>query len=705
MKTRRDFLKIAAAAAGGTMMPAAIQRALAIPADRRTGTIKDVEHVVILMQENRSFDHYFGSLRGVRGFDDPRPVLLPDGRSVWHQPTAEVKTKRYHDRGLSENATYVLPFYINPQKTTEFQAGTDHGWSSGHLAWNHGRHDRWVNQKQDVMTMGYLKRDDVSFHYALADAFTICDSYFCSVHANTCPNRIYMWSGTIDAQNAYGTKPNGPGFDERHHTNGYTWTTYPERLEKAGVSWKVYQGGTGVPGEPTDNYTDNSLEFFAQYQVQEGASPASALVKNGVTNRSLLGFKEDVRRGKLPQVSWIVAPYKYSEHPEASPTDGAYYISLVMDALTSNPDVWSKTVLLINYDENDGLFDHIVPPMPPKTQAAGQYGLVSADLRESLKDEFIDMDKYPDQRHPIIHGADPGGLQPIGLGPRVPMLVISPWTTGGWVCSQVFDHTSVLQFLERRFAVQEPNISAWRRAVCGDLTAAFDFSNAAKSPSHVFSPPAPIKSLHQPYSVPKVQAMPEQEKGTRPARALPYQLETTCRVEADRVTIDLINKGTAGAAFYIYDRMRPQEEPRRYTVSAGDTLTDLWQEKEGGRYDLAVHGPNGYTVYQKGTISKGEPIVSVKQDPTAMSLHVSVKNPSESACVYTVKENHTKVREMKTIDAGGEDSVELAVVSSNGWFDVVIRTSDAKAPFLRRFAGHIENGKPSMSEPTRTAAT
>jgi phospholipase C len=698
MKTRRDFLKIAAAAAGSTVLPPSIRRAIAIPADRRTGTIQDVEHVVILMQENRSFDHYFGSLRGVRGFNDPRPVLLPNGRPVWYQPTAKVKTSHYHDRGLSPAAEYVLPFYINPQKTTEFQAGTDHGWSSGHLAWNNGHHNQWVNQKQDVMTMGYLKREDVSFHYALADAFTICDSYFCSVHANTCPNRIYMWSGTMDAQNAYGVRPNGPGFDERQQTNGYTWTTYPERLEKAGVSWKVYQGGSGVPGEPTDNYTDNSLEFFAQYQVQEGASAESPLVKKGVTDRSLKGFKEDVESGKLAQVSWVVAPYKYSEHPEASPTDGAYYVSLVLDALTSNPEVWSRTVLLINYDENDGLFDHVVPPMPPKSQQPGQYGMVSADLYASLKDEFIDMDKYPEQRHPKVDGADPGGVQPIGLGPRVPMLVISPWSTGGWVCSQTFDHTSVIQFLERRFGVQEPNISAWRRAVCGDLTSAFDFSRMSDNRNVSFPPPAPIKSLQQPYSVPKVQTMPVQEKGTRPARPLPYWLETACEIGSDRVRIRLTNKGKAGAAFYIYNRAEPDQEPRRYTVSAGDTLSDFWVAGSRGVFDLAAYGPNGFMVHQKGTVSAAEPSVQLQQDPAQRTVRVVVRNNSQGPRRFAIEEGYTKLRTRKMVLAGEDTSVEIPLADSAGWFDVKVQAEKAE-PFLRRFAGHIEDGKASTSDP------
>jgi phospholipase C len=685
-------------------MPPAIQRALAIPAARRTGTIQDVEHVVILMQENRSFDHYFGTLRGVRGFSDPRPALLPNGKPIWYQPTAEVKTKHYHDRGLSPTAEYVLPFYINPQQTTEFQAGTDHGWSTGHLAWNNGHWNQWVNQKQDVMTMGYLKRQDVSFHYALADAFTICDAYHCSIHSNTCPNRIYMWSGTIDAKNVYGTKANGPGFDERHKTNGYTWTTYTERLEKAGISWKVYQGGSGEPGTPTDNYTDNSLEFFARYQVQEGASPDSPLVQKGVTNRTLVGFKEDVQSGKLAQVTWVVAPYKYSEHPEASPTDGAHYISLVLDALTSTPEVWSKTVFLINYDENDGLFDHIVPPMPPKSQERNKHGLVSDDLLASLSDEFIDMTKYPHERRPIIPDADPGGVQPIGLGPRVPMLVISPWSTGGWVCSELFDHTSVIQFLEKRFNVHEPNISAWRRSVCGDLTAAFDFSQTPVINNQSFPPPKPIQSRHQPYSVPEPQTMPVQEPGTRPARALPYALETACRVESDRISLEFHNKGAAGAAFYVYDRVQPTNDPRRYTVSAGNTLTDHWTYASGYPFELVLYGPNGYYVQQKGTSGSQEPVVHLEIDPSGHSLKLTLRNPSDAPVTLDIWEGYTKFTTSQNLAPHAETNMQIDLPAACRWYDVSAKIATNKG-YLRRFAGHAENGKPGTSDPLRFTAT
>jgi phospholipase C len=705
-KSRREFLRMATVASGAAMLPASIRKALAIPATRTTGSIQDVEHVVILMQENRSFDHYFGSLRGVRGFNDPRPIQLPNGKSVWYQPPARVKTKHYHDRGLLAHAKHILPWYLNPKNTTEYQAGTDHGWSSGHLAWNNGKYDQWVNQKQDVLTMGHLKRQDVSFHYALADAFTICDSYFCSSFSNTLVNRIYLWTGTCDPRNTHGTKPNGPALEERGKVNGYTWTTYPERLEANNVSWKVYQGGSGVPGTPTDNYTDNSLEFFAQYQVDEGASPTSALVQKGASTHTLVDFHKDVQNNQLPQVSWIVAPYKYCEHPEASPSDGAYYINLVLEALTSNPEIWSKTVFLINYDENDGLFDHVVPPMPPNTQAMNTQGRVSEDLVDSLKDEFVDMDKYGKNEHPLIPGADPGGLQPVGLGPRVPMLIVSPWTKGGWVCSQTFDHTSVLQFLEARFGVLEPNITAWRRAVCGDLTSAFDFSKAETTNVASFTVPAPIVSRHQPYQVPVHQKMPFQEPGVRPARPLPYEFSMRCRIEREKLFVDFENPGHVGAAFYVYSGHAPHQPPRRYAMSASRSLSDYWGPfKSEEEYDLSIYGPNGYRSQFKGrypSVEKAEilnPEAILHHDIQLGGVSLIVVNEGSIPCTLTANNSYdgSELRRYE-LAPGARVGDRWPLVSSSGWFDLSIRNPE-DATYLRRFAGHIETGRPSTSDP------
>jgi phospholipase C len=705
-KSRREFLKMATVSAGVTLLPPSIRKALAIPANRATGSIQDVGHVVILMQENRSFDHYFGSLRGVRGFNDPRPMMLANGKPVWYQPPAKIKTNQYHDRGLSVHAKYVLPWYLNPKNTTEYQAGTDHGWSSGHLAWNRGKYDQWVDQKQDVLTMGHLKRQDVSFHYALADAFTLCDSYFCSAFADTLINRIYLWTGTCDPRNAYGTKRNGPALEERGKVNGYTWTTYPERLEANKVSWRVYQGGSGVPGTPTDNYTDNSLEFFAQYQVAEGASPTSSLVKNGVSTHTLVDFSNDVKENRLPEVTWIVAPYKYCEHPEASPTDGAYYINLVLEALTANPEVWSKTVFLINYDENDGLFDHVVPPMPPSTQAMNTQGMVSDDLAESLKDEFVDLDKYFHEKHPLIPGADPGGLQPVGLGPRVPMLIVSPWTKGGWVCSQTFDHTSVLQFLEARFGVPEPNISKWRRAVCGDLTSAFDFSVSPDVAVTSFDVPKPITSRHLPYHVPSAQEMPVQEPGTRPARPLPYEFTTQCRLEKERLYVDFVNTGKAGTAFYAYNQRAPHEPPRRYAVSAGQKLSDYWDiSGQRSAYDVAVYGPNGYMSHFRGRLpdklqkETANPEVAAHCDGKLGDVYLIYANSGVQPCTLIASNSYGSTEATHNSLAPGATSQERwSLASSSGWFDLSI-TQATEPEFLRRFAGHIETGRPSTSDP------
>ena len=729
MRSRRDFLRLAATAAGAAMMPASIRKALAIPANRATGTIKDVEHVVILMQENRSFDHYFGSLRGVRGFNDPRPALLPSGKPVWYQPTASAKTHHYKDRGLHPSAEHVLPFYLNPKLTTEFQPGTDHGWSSGHQSWNHGHHNQWVTQKQDVITMGYLHREDVAFHYALADAFTICDAYHCSVHANTAPNRIYLWSGTMDAANKLSKKPNGPGFGERHKVNGFTWTTYPERLEKAGISWKLYQGGTGIPGDPTDNYTDNSLEFFAQYQVDEGADPHGPLVQKGVTDRSLAGFREDCVSGKLAQVTWVVAPYKYSEHPEASPRDGAFYVNSVLEALTANPEIWSKTVFLINYDENDGLFDHIVPPMPPYSQKLNAEGLVSDDLVEALADEFIDMDKHPHDRRPLVPGTDPGGLQPIGLGPRVPMLIVSPWSTGGYVCSQTFDHTSVLQFLEARFDIPEPNVNKWRRAICGDLTSAFDFAGKANAAIAPIPVPAVLTSLKQPYQVPEKQSMPKQEPGTRPARPLPYALTTRSKVDpaGDKIWIEFRNEGKAGAAIYARNNRLPLEAPRRYSISAQQSLSDFWlisdtdsdlrprQVRTEPDYDITFHGPNGYLSQfrgivvpptsedpedNKGVKARPNPELIFRYDHQEGDIYLTLANLGAAPCTLVVANAYAKSEapHKYPLKPGQVAEDHWTLAASNNWFDISITTAESPT-FLRRFAGHVETGRPSTSDP------
>jgi phospholipase C len=344
-------------------LPLSISKALAISAHNRTGTIADVEHIIILTQENQSFDHYFGTLRGVRGFSDPRAVKLPNGRPVWFQPDGK--------------GGEVPPFRPNlPSLGLTYLPGTQHDWNSSHAAWNLGKYDQWVPQKS-VVTMAYMKRDDIPYHFAHADAFTICDAYHCSVMGPTDPNRYHMWTGWLGNDGQDG----GPVISNAEA--GYDWSTYPERLQAAGVSWKIYQDiGVGLTapnwgwGAPyVGNYGDNSLLYFHQYQNAQPGTPLADYAKTG-TNILAGGtlfdvFAEDVRTGKLPQVSWIASPEAYSEHSNWPSNFGAWYISQFLDILTSNPEVWSKTIIFINWDENDGGFDHMVSPTPPQTSANG----------------------------------------------------------------------------------------------------------------------------------------------------------------------------------------------------------------------------------------------------------------------------------------------------------------------------------------------
>jgi phospholipase C len=227
-KNRRDFLRAAASAAGSatalSMLPLGIRNALAIPANNAKGNIQDVEHIIILMQENRAFDHYFGTLRGVRGFGDTRAITLPTGNPVWYQPLTE---------GITADAGYVLPFRPSaPNLGLQFLQDLAHDWDTTHTAWNGGLYNQWVPAK-GTTTMAYMTRDDIPFHYALADAFTICDAYHCSLLGPTDPNRYYMWTGWVGNDGSGG----GPVIDNSEL--GYGWSTYPEVLQNAGISWKI----------------------------------------------------------------------------------------------------------------------------------------------------------------------------------------------------------------------------------------------------------------------------------------------------------------------------------------------------------------------------------------------------------------------------------------------------------------------------------
>lgn len=682
MIDRRLFLQRLASLSAAGAVPAPIAKALAQPANRRTGTLKDVEHVVILMQENRAFDHYFGTLPGVRGFADPRAMQLRSGASVFHQPRAD--------------GSPVLPFRMDGAKTSgQLLKSLDHSWKGAgeqsSAKW--AEYDRWIDVKGE-MTMGYFTRQDVPFYHALADAFTVCDAYYCSLHGPTNPNRMYLFTGTSGMAvgdmrpHAVHNEDDGnwtgdASRDKPDWAGAARWTTYAERLQKAGVDWKVYQ--------EFDNFGCNSLAYFKQFR---GLDPSSELYRRGramvpgstpenapqTTGQHLVdAIRADVEADRLPQVSWVVTPTKFCEHPEAPPAFGEDMLSRVLDALVSNPEVWSKTALIINYDENDGFFDHMPGPIPAIERGRG---LSTVDTRGE-----------------VYEG------QSVGLGMRVPLLVVSPWSRGGWVNSQVHDHTSVIRFLEKRFGVMEPNITPWRRAVAGDLTSLFDFADPDTSALHALPAtddylarimaaakmPAPV--------VPAQQSLPKQETGRRPTRALPYRLALTSRRSARGLEITFANTGGAGAVFQVYAPKTTDAGPWTYTVEAGKQVSDVLPGLPGDApYDLVVHGPNGWLRELSGDADEAAPeIVLDESDPDTLKL--TVANPSSRAARLTLSApTYGEIGTRKIdLEAGKSATLAIPVKASANWYDLVVTQDDAR--FVRRFAGHAETGRPSLSDP------
>ncbi|QEC67567.1 phospholipase C, phosphocholine-specific [Panacibacter ginsenosidivorans] len=827
MDNRRDFIKKAAMLAGGAglinMLPPSVQKALAINPAPGT-TWQDAEHVVLLMQENRSFDHCFGMLKGVRGFNDPRAIKLPNNNKVWLQTNAKGET--------------YAPFRLNIKDTkATWMSSLPHSWSNQVDARNNGKFDKWLDAKrpgkpyEDIpMTMGYYTREDIPFYYAMADAFTVCDQHFCSSLTGTTPNRLFFWTGTVREDANHKARVRNADTDYGVEA---AWKTFPERLEENGVSWKIYQNeisvGVGFEGEEEAwlaNFTDNPIEWFSQYKVKlskgyldylQKAEPVilqrieslkskvasanadeqkkiteqiadlekqlaivkedkknftkekydqlSAFEKNihdkAFTTNSgdaayhelttlkykhndkdetlsipkgdvLHQFRSDVANGKLPTVSWIVAPENFSDHP-TSPWYGAWYISEVMDILTKNPEVWKKTIFILTYDENDGCFDHVPPFVPPHSKKPST-GLVTGNLDTTVEQVSLEEDlKY--------YPKDEARESPIGLGYRVPLIIASPWSRGGWVNSEVFDHTSSLQFLEKFITnkfnkkIEETNISTWRRHVCGDLTSVFRPYNGEQIDALSFpSKETFIESIHQakfkaiPDNFKNLTAqeiavannnpsvspyMPQQEKGVKPACALAYELYADGNLSADRkqYQIKLIAGNTVfgsnanGAPFHVYSYNK-EVIVKAYTVTAGNELQDAWPLTGNGNYDLHVYAPNGF--YRAFTGDANDPRLKAqlkyefeKGNSNALTgnLILSLYNVSSKDLAVQIKDNayHNPVQ-TTLIQASSQEIITLNLGNSAGWYDISI-TVDGSNTFLKRFAGHIDTGKHSFTDP------
>ena len=766
------------------------------------------------MQENRSFDHAFGMLRGVRGFNDPRAVTLPDQKPVWLQSNAAGET--------------YAPFWLDIKGSKATWLGSlPHSWTDQSDARNHGNHDGWLDAKGShhkgcvgmPLTMGYYNRDDLPFYYALADAFTICDQNFCSSLTATTPNRLHLWTGTIRENQSADSAANVRNSDVDYGSTAM-WKTFPERLEAAGVSWRVYQNelsvASGLAGEADAwlaNFGDNPLEFFDQYRVGfrkthrehverlMAALPAEieklkaeggngkelaakekllkyaasehalwtddALARLSERDRALhdkafttnqddpdyrelstlryrdggvehemaipksdpfYQFRKDVNGGVLPAVSWLVPSERFSDHP-SSPWYGAWYLAETLNILTKNPEVWSKTIFILTYDENDGYFDHVPPYVAPEP-GNPESGKTSPGIDAAL--EYLPLEQDL-RKHPAKEAR--GG--PVGLGYRVPLVVASPWSRGGYVCSQVFDHTSVLQLLERVLSkrpgkeIRETNISSWRRTVSGDLTSSFrpfEGGSAAvdfQSRDAFFEQVNKAQFTRMPSGFHKLDArdvtggawMPRQEPGVRPSAALPYELAASGALSDGGARFQIVleardrlfGKAAAGSPFHVYTpgkfRNQLKLRTRAYAVSAGDRLTDSWEMAgfENGIYHLRVCGPNGF--FREFSGSAQDPLVEIQCEyamrgnaPTG-DIELRIQNHAKQALTFGIKDHGYKTGDHGiSVEPGASHALVLALAESHRWYDFSVTIAGANR-FLRRFAGRLETGVSGFSDP------
>ncbi|MBZ4191754.1 phosphocholine-specific phospholipase C [Niabella beijingensis] len=833
MDNRRSFLKKSMLLSGAAGIRAAVPDSLlkALSIDPKPGsTFLDAEHIVILMQENRSFDHCFGTLQGVRGFNDPRAITLPDQKPVWFQ--------------TNEKGDTYGPFRLNIKESKATWTGAlPHSRHSQVDAYNNGKYDKWLPSKKAgnkkysglPLTMGFYTREDLPFNYALADAFTVCDQNFCSAMTSTTPNRSFFWTGKIrDTDEGY---PRDNIRNDNFSHAKMSWKTFPELLTEKDIPWKFYQNdiscGGGYKAQERSwlsNFGCNLLEFFKAYNVKytpryvEGLkqlvetlpgeinqlqeeSPSSeaaakkikaalakkqevldnaraelqqwsitnfekltdkqkelfynAFVNNkqdagyrslselkyseGGTDRLLTvpsgdilyQFRKDVDEGKLPAVSWLAGPQNFSDHPSA-PWYGAWYVSEILDILTKNPEVWKKTIFIMTYDENDGYYDH-VPPFSIADNKKPGTGKCSDGIETEI--EHVRLEYELKQGIPEKQARE----APVGLGFRVPMVIASPWSRGGKVCSQLFDHTSTLQFLETFFNQKQNknirigNISEWRRTICGDLTAAFspfDGNTAHELPFlkrdpfvetiynaqfkkdpggfHLLSE-QDIRQVSSGSGYPAF--MPRQEKGTRPSPALPYELYVDGNLSEDRSRLvvslkagnAVFGKKAQGAPFTAYAPETFQDEKGTasvcrnwsFAVKAGDGLSYEWPvtyfDKE--QYHLRIHGPNGFFRSFKG--GKQDPQLSVtctyelnNNQPTGnVVLQFNASKPVYIDVVDNAYKNNTVSRQVN-----GDQKLVLNLSKSSGWYDFSVRIK-GNSSFEKRYAGRVETTKESITDP------
>ncbi|KAA2224888.1 phosphocholine-specific phospholipase C [Chryseobacterium sediminis] len=776
---RREFLEKSSLLLAGlgtsSVLHPSILKALAIDPVAQS-TFYDAEHVVILMQENRSFDHAFGALKGVRGFLDKRAFVKQDGHSVFFQK--------------NDDGKYASPARLDLRNTkSTWMSSLPHSWADQQKALNKGKYDQWLQAKASgnkeykniPLTLGYYNREDLPFYYQLADAFTIFDQYFCSSLTGTTPNRLFLWSGTLREQQNGKVKANvvneNIDYDKARQAK---WKSFPEILEQQNVSWRIYQNEISLPkgmsGEQEawlSNFTDNPIEWFSKFNVKfskgyyQNIPNIIAYLKQEIEKNPkqkerleamltevqedqvkyhpdnysklskeeqnlhekafttnvydpdywkleigkdengerlvvpegdvLFQFRKDVEEKKLPLVSWLVAPEHFSDHP-GSPWYGAWYISEVLNILTKDPETWKKTIFIINYDENDGYFDHVLPFAPPVNPSQ------PVDMNGKEGVEYVDQSQEYMSNPSLKNYEKIEGT--VGLGYRVPMIIASPWTKGGFVNSEVSDHTSVLQFLEKfimkkyKKNVHVDNISDWRRAVCGDLTSAFNSSSVKAPQMNYLDQKEYAKTINAAKNkpVPNLKWYSEnelsgnlleiQERGLKPSNPLPYHFH----VNLEGGQIKMANLKENGVPLLIYDRTQFNSNNYHFSYALY-SKQELSHPVHSGAYDYEIFGPNGFFRKFKGnSISELEVILVNMASKNQVEL--IIKTHKKKNISLHLEDLYGKTKKTISVQKP-EEKIMIDLDKNKGWYDLKLTFNEC----VWHFSGRVETGKVSVSDP------
>jgi len=378
--------------------------AATLPAGTPHGAQLPLDTIVVLMQENRSFDHYFGKLHAEgkpQSEGEPKKASNPD-------PAGGAPIRAFHQKHYCE------------------VADLDHSWNGTHREWDGGAMDGFTAANQFLpddpsgkRTMGFYDQHDLPFYYGLYRKFATADRFFCSVLSQTFPNRFYLLAATSfgHIRNDFATNFAPPG------------GTIFERLDAAGVTWRIYA---------------SQIAFALEFAYVSDPQRKSHIVP-------VAQFGSDAQAGTLPQVAWIDPIFlnteviENDEHPPANIQVGQQFVAQIVTALFASPQ-WGRSALFVTYDEHGGFFDHVPPPPACK----------------------------PDDIPPMLQAGDaPGEFDRYGI--RVPVVLVSPFARRHFVSHTVYDHTSILRFIETRFDL--PALTA-RDANADPMLELFDFQHA-----------------------------------------------------------------------------------------------------------------------------------------------------------------------------------------------------------------------------------